>query len=80
MSGFTSNTLLIRIQYCHQFEYFTDLIKVKRRMVKLMWNEMYNVSYGIAKCIREIVTKGKCNVLLFNDYWIDLRSDETFVQ
>ena len=34
-SGFTSNTSLIRIQYCYQFKYFTDLIKVMRRMVKL---------------------------------------------
>ena len=35
-SGFMSNTLLIRIQYCYPFKYFTDLIKVMRRMVK--WN------------------------------------------
>ena len=34
MSGFTSNTLLVRIQYCYPFKYFTDLIKVMRRMVK----------------------------------------------
>ena len=33
MSGFTSNTLLIRIQYCYQFKYLTDLIKTRIRMV-----------------------------------------------
>ena len=35
-SSFMSNTLLIRIQYCYQFKYFADLIKVMRRMAK--WN------------------------------------------
>ena len=29
---------------------------------------------------RVMTTKGKCIVPLFNNYWIDLRSNETFVQ
>ena len=47
-SGFTSNTLLIRIQYCYQFKYFTDLIKVMRRMVK--WNLKWNIYCKLRNC------------------------------
>ena len=45
MSGFTSNTLLIRIQYCYQFKYFTDLIKTMTKMVNEIWNEISNTKY-----------------------------------
>ena len=42
----TSNTLLIRIQYCFQFKSYG-----------LVLSNVVIVSYGIAKCIREIVSK-----------------------
>ena len=33
MNGFTTNTLMIGIQYSFHFKYFTDIIKDMRRMV-----------------------------------------------
>ena len=45
---------------------------------KMKYEMKFIVSYWIAKCIREIV-RGSI-VPLFNDEWIDLRSNEMFVQ
>ena len=61
MSGFTANTVLIRIQHCYQLKHFIDLIKFMWRMVKLksyglILPYVFIVSYGIAKWIREIVS------------------------
>ena len=40
-----SNTLLIRIQYCYQFEYFTDLTKQWEEWLMKIWNEISNTEY-----------------------------------
>ena len=56
-SGFTSNTLLIKIQYCYQFKYFLDLIKVMRRMVK--WSKLLNWC-----CFKRLIICGRAiNIL-----------------
>ena len=65
MSGFTSNTLLIRIQYCYQFKYFADFIKTMRRMVKwnMKWNKWIRIKamvLAVAKCIH--CDLGNCRV------------------
>ena len=67
-SGFTSNNLLIRIPYYYQFIYFTDLIKVMRKTVKwkksmVVLQDVFIVSYGIAKCITEIVRNNRGSVM-----------------
>ena len=46
-SSFTSNTLLIKIQYCYQFKYFTDLIQVMRRMVKWNMKKISNTKWNV---------------------------------
>ena len=51
----------------------------KIKALVLVLQDEFIVSYRIAKCIMEI-TKGKCNVSLFNDYWIDQRSALMYVQ
>ena len=49
-----------------------------RRVTILL--ELYRENWQGGNIYNTKVTKGKCYVLLFNNYWIDLRSDETFVQ
>ena len=46
MSSFTSNTLLISIQYCYQFKYFTDLIKQWEKLLNELWNEINKTKWN----------------------------------
>ena len=56
--------------------YFRDVIAIV-----LVLPNVFIVSYGIAKCIREI-TRGSvmCHYLMINELILDLRSNEYFVQ
>ena len=84
MSGFTSNTLLIRIPIILSVEIVYRMHKLERRMVKTnAMNTQGDVlpvfivcySYRIAKCIKSN-NKGKYNVPLFYDSWFGLWPNE----